>query len=177
MLRLNERKYEMKNLCCRTPDAEAILDINRNIVSELTEAGFLIDVIPNEQDINPEVPTNLIGRLKGFTATRAWTYWVVEGKLDMDSAREIYESPCGKRSVRAGGDCGCEPPETQSNMFDRNTGAKVFPDESYDECVNKFELDMTGYMRESEADVVEFVTCYHIDTQAGLNLFASIVNR
>ena len=62
-------------------------------------------------------------------------------------------------------------------MFDRNTGAKVFPDESYDECVNKFELDMTGYMRESEADVVEFVTCYHIDTQAGLNLFASIVNR
>lgn len=66
-----------------------------------------------------EVPWTVFGMLEGFIFTRAWYYWIVEGRMPISVAREIYHKDVGKKTVRAGGHCGCVPPEEQARWFDQ----------------------------------------------------------
>lgn len=49
----------------------------------------------------------------GFTFTRAWYYWRVNGYVPLDIAVEMYENPNGRKDIRANGHCGCPPPSEQ----------------------------------------------------------------
>jgi len=106
--------------------------------------------IPFEQmaKSTSEVPSSIIGKLNGWTFTRAWRYWIAisdkpmglsvalkmhyknypDEMFDHDESLGIYGN-----SIRVGGHCGCPSPE---------------------------EYRVTNV--------------YHIDTQEGLNEFARV---
>ena len=151
-------------------------DCDEDIRDELTRAG--IEII--EEKVTGEVPYSIVGKLRHYTFRRAWYYWVVTGDTSMELAKEIYAHPEGKASVRAGGHCGCEPPETQSDYMDTSDGLQPIGQKEMDEYVEKFptlwEENKHKYRvatkEEAEHKVVKG---YHIDSQAGLLLFSMMV--
>lgn len=77
---------------------------------ELQHAG--IPIVVAREARHGEVKTRIFGKLRGWTFTRAWYYWVAEGgALSIEAARKLYMDPCGKEGVRVGGHCGCPSPD------------------------------------------------------------------
>lgn len=122
---------------------------NKFIQVELEKAK-----IPFEKLNKPkgECQYTLIGKLKNWTFTRAWYYWIAQtnedNALPLSIALEMHNKKypdemfdhnqqMGKygNSIRVGGHCGCPSPE-EYNVTD----------------------------------------CYHIDTQEGLNEFVRVLN-
>lgn len=110
---------------------------------EAIRAELFIAEIPGElvipDPVHHEVPFSYIGRLGPFKLWRAWYYWVVEGRVPLDAANEMYAHEYGRRDVRVAGHCGCPSPDEWSHGG--------------------------------------FVDGYHIDTQAGLCLFARTIRK
>ncbi len=156
------------------------------IHEELSQAGLTAIVVPRDE-VHSEVPYTLEGQMRGFKFRRAWRYWVVEGRVPIEAARDLYENPVGRKAVRAGGDCTCPEPETQAEWFDF-AGQRVYPDptgeqeakwrgfiETHPECRGE-----PGYFAPDPSVITgahAFVTCYHIDTQEGLNLFVETMRK
>lgn len=109
-------------------------DCDRFINSELIRAMIPIIVV---ERVHSEVPYSFKGSLGAYSFSRAWYYWVVEGKVPMDVAWKIYNDPLGRADVRAYGHCMC-----------------VAPDWGHDK---------------------DGVDLYHIDSLAGLRLFADTI--
>jgi hypothetical protein len=86
-----------------------VSDCDEYIRSELRRACIDIHTV---QKGNTEVPYTLIGKLGEFEFKRAWYYWVVKGPVPLEVAKELYEHPEGRATVRSGGDCAKRPPET-----------------------------------------------------------------
>lgn len=120
-------------------------DCDKHIKQELQGAG--IKVVPVEP-VHTEVHYTLIGHLPGFEFRRAWYYWVVEGDVPIDIARELYVDPIGHTDVRVIGHCGCPPP---------------------DEWLGGIHIQHDWPERPNT------IPSYHIDSQTGLNLFVSRV--
>lgn len=155
------------------------------IQEELSQAGVPIVEVPRD-DVHSEVPYTLEGRIRPFRFQRAWYYWVVKGPVSIEAAREMYANPIGRKDVRAGGDCTCPEPETQAEWFDPE-GHKLWADPTGEQEAEAKRLTAKyGPYRDSGIFVPDlskvpgahaYVTCYHIDSQAGLNLFVETMRK
>lgn len=138
--------------------------------------------------VNSEVPYTIKGRLKTLYGDlefwRAWTYWVVSGKVSLEIAKKIFAHPEGKKFVRAFGHCGCVDPMKYRLRYFNEHGCELIGQKDYDECKNN---KLTSEYIDSEIkkgiykvvgdekEGIPFITSYHIDSQAGLLLFSQFV--
>ena len=150
----------------------------------------LIDVVTTHRAAG-EVAFSLIGRLGDFTFRRAWRYWIVDGPMPIEAARELYADPIGEDDVRSGGHCGCPAPDDFGVVWFDADGYELVSDP---EGKNEAEWDrlvergiIGAASREEKgfrfvpdaktASVGGVVTGYHIDSEAGMRLFADVVRR
>lgn len=156
------------------------------INEELSQAGVPIIEVPRDE-VHSEVPYTLEGQMRGFKFRRAWRYWVVEGRVPIEAARELYENPVGRKAVRAGGDCTCPEPETQAEWLGFD-GERLYPDPTGEQEARWRQFIETHPACRNEPGTFvpdpsvvpgahAFVTCYHIDTQEGLNLFVETMRK
>ncbi len=82
-------------------------DCDGPIELELIRCG--IEVV-RDQPRDGEVPSSLRGALGKFSFRRAWYYWMVNGKVPLAMANELYEDPVGRTDIRVNGHCGCPAP-------------------------------------------------------------------
>jgi hypothetical protein len=133
-----------------------------------------------------EVPFTVAGQLGPFRFLRAWYYWKVSGPMPVEVARLLYADPVGKRDVRAGGHCGCPPPDEYGVTWHHpDTGAVLMTQECWLEyqglSARHPELKKHGPPQgyAPADDPAAFgrgvVDNYHIDSQEGLDLFVAMV--
>jgi hypothetical protein len=164
---------------------------DRYIRDELTKAR-----IPEvaEVDSRGEVPATVMDKFHGFTFQRAWYYYMVHGDMPLDVAVELHADPLGLSDVRVDGNCMCPPPGPPHHVkyFDANDYQLVPPHPKNDETVidwasrtDYFHRELVArydaqYRRvENPADeaVIAVVSSYHIDSLAGLRLFADTIRK
>lgn len=159
-------------------------DCDLYILQELSEAG--ITAVPAEPH-RREVPSSFEGRLGRITFTRAWYYWVADGPVPIAIAREMYNNSVGKKDVRAGGHCGCPPPDSQAEWIDPD-GMPLISKKMIEEWREKYSEELFSIITRQEGEsfrAVEdpsekgilAVTTYHIDSQEGLNLFTQYIRE
>ena len=150
------------------------------IAEELRLAGIRSIVLSQEKGKHPEVLTTTFGSLGGkaifdelaargeelkanywdmisfsvfkqcaeFVFYRNWYYYVATGHVPMDVAIELYEHPVGRKDVRVEGHCGCPDPR-----------------------------DYPPVQKSVLVAGKRCVSCYHIDSQEGLNLFVEVLRK
>ena len=156
-------------------------DCDRIIKDELERACIPISF--EFAPLNSEVHYSKVGYLANgkIKFTRAWTYWVVEGKIPAEIAWKIYNHPEGKKTVRIGGHCGCpSPAEYGLTWFDSKTGQIIVSQEEYAKiqniCQKYEEKVVNNYTPDIGQPKTQYATLYHIDEQAGLLLFSMLIN-
>lgn len=164
---------------------------DRVIFSELTKAR--VNVVEGEKSTG-EVPFKLTGELNGFTFRRAWYYYVVSGDMPLRVAYELYKDPIGVSDVRVDGHCMCPPPGPPHHALylDANDYQLVAPNPKNDEAVDYWRKDNTHFHRTMIATydakyrhvnhpeaiaTLAIVDLYHIDSLAGLRLFADTIRK
>lgn len=165
-----------------------VKEADKHIKDELTRAGIYI--IKTEFSKKNEVPYTLKGKLGNASFHRAWHYWVVNCKLPLHIAKELYAHPEGKKSIRVSGHCGCPPPEDPWIDWIDENGYKLgrlnewndYPDDSmlWDSVDKETMISKSGefkWVESPEAEGTPYITLYHIDSQAGLLLFAEAIKR
>lgn len=155
---------------------------NATIEDELLHAGIEVVTGPVR---DAEVATNRTGTLGPFTFTRAWYYWCVSGPMPLDVARKLYADPVGREDVRVAGHCGCPPPDEWADFFDAEGNMVVSdPDGKLARDHAAFiaahpqyaDGDMMRYVpNAADVAVRAIIDTYHIDSQAGLDLFARAI--
>lgn len=163
-----------------------VADAGAYIVLELLCAGIAPELRADMLE-RSEVPTRVIGRLEPFTFERRWYYYSVSGRVPLAVAEELYADPIGQRDVRVAGHCGRPPPASWARHFDvEGTRVIVDPDGSRELQANAFfeahpdlaEGRCKRYVRDiAYVQVESYVDLYHIDSQAGLNLFVATLRR
>lgn len=167
----------MKNLA-------GVKECDQTIIEELKTAG--ITQVKVEKPKNTEVPYSVEGVIETkfgtLSLTRAWTYWVVSGLVPLALAEKLYANPEGKTAVRVSGHIGCLDPKNQIVYVDRK-GKELYPKtelEEYDKNSLLYQLVKKNksirFVDDPAKDGKPFVKNYHIDTQAGLNLFNQVVS-
>lgn len=163
-------------------------DCDVYIEKELTRAR--VEVVRGERR-DHEVPASITGRSGPFTFTRAWYYWVVEGKVPLTVAKELYADPVGKTDIRVAGHCGCPAPEAPwLEWYDKEGRQLITMKEAAKACrdgsKSKFIADaINGFLHDQSKRFVHnlteegeaFVTSYHIDTEVGLRLFVDTIKK
>ncbi len=174
----------MKNLAGDEKADEYIKD-------ELERAG--IEAVYEGLD-KGEVPYTFVGKLYkevlissfDITFKRAWYYWMAFGYIPLALAEQMYRHPEGKKSVRVTGHCGCPPPEEPWIDWIAKDGRKLgklsewdkYKEDSvvWDLIVNKETMESKDGIYRWVGDPIKegtpYITSYHIDSQAGLLLFA-----
>lgn len=160
-------------------------DCDEHVARELRHA-----CIPSERCklSGHEVNTSIVGKLPGFTFKRAWTYYVVEGRVPVEIAQALYEDPLGRDDVRVAGHCGCPPPADPWLTYLDADGRELLTlgDPKHDlmvgdsEIASRVNAEMRARYRWVEDRAVAagrrvFVDLYHVDSVAGLRLFADSV--
>jgi hypothetical protein len=152
---------------------------NCQITKELNQAG--IPIVAHEEMLNTEPITNLTGQLGNFTFTRAWYYWVVSGELPLQLAEELYNNEIGKKDVRVAGHCGCPPPKEWMEPS-KEDQEEIKRDLGYRKDMDV--KDMMKFWKNNEVKYKEeckkyyqYIHCYHIDSQEGLNLFVETLKK
>jgi len=153
------------------------------VVAELSEAGVPYLELPSALDL--EVRSKVVGLLGEFRFHRAWCYWVVEGPVPKAMAEELYADPIGKEAVRVDGDCTCPPPEKHLVYLDASgtrlcarADMEKYNSTSMAALVAKQEAQGVFRIVDDPAkEGAAVVECYHIDSQAGLNLFAHTLRK
>ena len=155
------------------------------IVCELGEAG--IDIAPCKPGV--EVFSHLGGTIGHLRLRRAWRYWVVAGLVPLAVAEPLYAHPVGREDVRVRGDCTCPPPFGQAYWVAPD-GRRVLRADDWDEAKRFSQLAGTEMARIGEAithcthraddpslfpGATGHIDGYHIDTAAGLLLFADAI--
>lgn len=165
----------MKNLAGNT-------DADIYCAAELTAAGIEIAILPEQ--VRGEVPTRVTGKIGGITLRRAWRYWVAEGRVPLDVARRLYADPVGAMDVRVAGHCACPAPGEpggQPDWFDGDAEVVIDPsglqEAEIDALIQRGRLgaDKKPRFAPSTDGLAGFVMLYHIDSAAGLRLFADSV--
>lgn len=146
-----------------------------------------IEVVKTET-VNCEVPYSLKGILKtiygNFEFKRAWSYWIVTGKVPLEISKKIFAHPEGKKYVRIFGHCGCLDPMKYRLTYFSEDGIELIGRKDYEECkksklTSSFidsQIEKRIYkLVEDEKEGIPFITSYHIDTQAGLLLFSQMI--
>lgn len=133
-----------------------------------------------------EVQTHLIGKWKNFTFTRAWSYWIVLGKVPIEIARKMYANKVGKTDIRVVGHCGCPPPDEWVRWDDPVSGKRVLATgerKRFTEILEKGPETVLGKLAKEELErhlfvdnpesekMVGYIDYYHIDSELGLYIF------
>lgn len=157
----------MKNLA-GDPNCDA--DIRR----ELREAG--IGLI-NEDRTKTEVPSTISGEFGVFKFTRAWYYWIVEGKMPLEVAKELYEDPVGRKDVRVAGHCGCPSPDEPWIEWYDSEGRRIFPLSKKHKDFSHEEAGYQVFFKDPSKVGKGYIPLYHIDTEEGLRLFTDAIRK
>lgn len=166
---------------------------DREIEKELLQAG----ITPVRHTVlvdHPEVFTHLTGRLETqwgpFRFHRNWYYWAVDNiRVPLPLAEQMYADPIGKQDVRCGGHCSCLPPAQMSTRFTFD-GKEIVPTAQKAELEHWADrLHACGHLEDAARLVsglmfsddpnagTAFVRSYHIDSQAGLDLFVRAIKE
>ncbi len=145
------------------------------IKQELATAGIELVLIGKRE--RSEVPSEYIGKCNNFIFSRAWYYWVVTGYMPLQYAKEMYEN-FKDLNIRVAGHCGNPPPEEWCESRDYAQKCKEYFQKYYnaemtDDKRNEINRECSKIKRQGD----QFVTCYHIDSQEGLNKFIEIVKK
>jgi hypothetical protein len=153
------------------------------IRDELTKARIsIVEGVRSER----EVSARLTGELRGFAFTRAWYYWVVWGDMPITEARALYADPLGRTDIRVAGHCGCPPPDKWCTHFDADGYELYTPTEMDRACLKEWPKTHPEIMAVHDARhrasanpaasaALSVVTNYHIDSLAGLRVFADTI--
>ncbi len=162
------------------------------IVEELNSCG--INLVNEPKPLGE--PLSLVsGWLGNYSFMRAWTYWIVEGKVPLKVAQQLYEDPLGARDVRVNGHCDrLAPVESQLKFYnslgypvylpsDRDLMEKIRKEDPQPSHAKRIMVDK--FLNHSEfsenrmeiPNVESFVEVYHIDSLAGLKLFITKLNE
>lgn len=166
----------MKNLA-------GCLDCDQQIEKELNNCGIELFKLP--VPLQSEVPASILGTLGKFRFHRAWYYWVVKGLVPLKVAQELYGDPVGRKDVRAEGHCACPAPEKQLTWRtpDGLTVIATREETNFDKLIQKGHLPSNakdGYIFSDDpesAGAQAYVEGYHIDSEAGLLLFANTIRK
>lgn len=144
------------------------------IERELRDAG--IKLVRGERQ-KGEVPATITGALGAFKFTRAWYYWIVEGKMPLEVAKELYEDLIGKTDVRVAGHCGCPPPENPWIEWEDNEERRIFPLSRKPKGFSEKGAGYKVFFKDPSKVGKGFILSYHIDTEEGLKLFAQAIRK
>lgn len=154
-------------------------DCDRYIEKELEMAK--VELVRGKRSTG-EVAATITGKLGDFTFERAWYYWVVKGPMPLEMAQKLYDDPIGKVEVRVAGHCGCPPPEKPWITWRDDEGNELIhikEKAEIDRFVAKGHISPEQMKDRRFSETPEqghgFVESYHIDSQAGLRLFADAV--
>jgi hypothetical protein len=166
-------------------------DCDRFIRDELEKARIEILEVPRS---NHEVAASLAGSLHGWYFRRAWYYWVAHATvqsaaLPIEVARELYADPLGRSDIRVGGHCACPAPDEYGAIYYDADGKILSSDPLGTQAVEYQGLVDRGLIDAEDIDKHRFVVdkklsavravvdLYHIDSLAGLRLFADTLRR
>jgi hypothetical protein len=100
---------------------------------------------------------------------------VVNGEVPLNLAQKLYQNPIGRKDVRVSGHCGCPPPEewcepsmTVQEHIKTNLGYKE--EMTWKEKLIFWQKHEAEFKEECKK-YKQYIYCYHIDSQEGLNLF------
>jgi len=164
----------MRNLAGR-PDADEW------VRKELNKASIpIVSLEPHTR----EVQATIGGQIGHFRFVRAWYYWTVQGMVPLHVAKRISRHPHGLQETRAGGHSMGVHPRQVATRYLAN-GGQVWPEEQREDWEALVERHPKYLEDANAADVFSddstvgrlFVTSYHIDSPAGLRMFAKIVRR
>jgi hypothetical protein len=159
-------------------------ECDRAIRVELERAR--IDIVEGARSTH-EVAAPITGKLGAFTFTRSWYYWVAEGPVPLEVARELYADPVGKTDVRVGGHCACPSPDEYGATYFDADGFELASDPEGKEATTWAHLQERGILPSPEEKRIRFVadvravavrgevSSYHIDSEVGLRLFADTI--
>ena len=154
-------------------------DCDKFIERELIRSRIPIAKMPCRA--NGEVPYSIYGESEGFKFTRAWSYWVVRGKVPVSVAKILYADPVGKEDIRVSGHCGCPPPEPPwAEYYDKSTGTKLITKKEFSEMekIDRLKKFLPDYFPVDDLTVGDgFVELYHIDSEVGLRVFVDTLHR
>lgn len=157
----------MKNLA---GDPRCDADIKR----ELLDAG--IQLVEKDRT-KEEVPSTISGELGAFKFIRAWYYWIVEGKMPLEVARELYRDPVGKADVRVVGHCGCPSPDEPWIEWYDSEGRRIFPLSKKHKDFSEEEAGYRVFFEDPSSVGKGYIPFYHIDSAEGLKLFADAIRK
>ncbi len=160
-------------------------ECDEHIRDELTRARISIVKGPR---LAGEVAATLQGKLGPINFQRAWTYWVAEGPVPLELARELYADPVGRTDIRSGGHCGCPHPESYGAQYYDADGVRLYedPDGSEQRAIERLLAsgtfkpeDFKGrFVVDKKAAAARVVVdVYHIDTEVGLRVFADAIRH
>lgn len=149
-------------------------DCDKHIEKELKAAG--INIVHGEMQ-KGEVSATITGKLGRFIFIRYWYYWVVEGNMPLEVARELYANPIGKKDVRVAGHAGCPAPEDPWIEWTDDEGRRIFPMSRKPKHYSEKEAGYQVYVEDPSKVGQGFITTYHIDSPEGLKLFADAIRK
>jgi hypothetical protein len=163
----------VKNLAGRPTE-----EIDRETRRELGRCG--ITVVEGNPLDHPEVKTQIRGTLGDLRFTRCWYYWSVKGRVPLEVAKQLYADPVGHEDIRVDGHCGCPPPQEPWISYFDPEGKMLIAESTRHNWEATFGEKLEQVLKESNKrfsadprhEGKAFVTCYHIDSELGLYIFA-----
>jgi hypothetical protein len=159
-------------------------ECDRVIRVELERAR--IDIVEGARSTR-EVAASITGKLGAFTFTRSWYYWVAEGPVPLEVARDLYADPVGRADVRVGGHIACPSPDEYGATYFDSDGFELASDPDGKEASTWAHMQERGFLQSPEERRIRFVPdaaavaaravvdTYHIDSEVGLRLFADTI--
>jgi hypothetical protein len=151
----------------------------------------LIPVVTGARSVG-EVASCLTGELHGFTFIRAWRYYIVTGDVPLWLAQSLYDDPLGRSDVRVAGHCDRRPPREFASYFDTDDYRLDVPSPNeqatlevwrasrlpvHRRLLAEFEASCRSAANPPAVAAWAAVTHYHVDSVAGLRLFADAIRR
>jgi hypothetical protein len=142
------------------------------------------------EDPKGEVESRVRGQLGPYSFRRAWKYWVVNGDVPLDVARELYSDPVGETDIRVAGHCGCPAPAYPWVQWKTEDGRMVLSIEQQ-KCSKEY-VASGGFLAKVAQQILDtctfsddpvsvgakgYVTLYHIDSELGLYIFVQALKR
>lgn len=145
------------------------------IRSELEEAKVPIVAT---YDKHPEVSYSIGGSLFGWKMRRQWRYWSVSKTpgLALPAAIKLFDLDTNN-VIRVVGHCASPHPKEWTEAYNLS-GYIIIPDPKAEprELFDKFKVEHGMFSWDNDTSY-EYINSYHIDTQAGLNLWAKIIKN
>jgi hypothetical protein len=130
---------------------------------------------------NTEVPYSTIGKLGDITFRRAWYYWMVDCKVPLSVAQELYAHPVGRCDIRVTGACGCPAPDEWVTYFD-DEGHELCDEAQLEGCSESTvtrlrKCPQYRLVKDLASEGTPYITSYHIDSELALYIFAETMKR